>query len=190
MSEESAHLQELRARLAARAEREDLLEVAWRSLDSPLGGLLLAASDRGVVRVAFESEGEDAVLTELAATVSARILYAPARLDPAARALDAYFTGDHTTPNVPIDLRLVHGYRAEVVRALSGIPYGSTVSYAHLAASTGRPKAVRAVGTACARNPLPLLLPCHRVVRSDGNPGSYRGGAAAKAYLLEFEALG
>ncbi|TDO89788.1 methylated-DNA--[protein]-cysteine S-methyltransferase [Enemella evansiae] len=186
--EETERLAALTERFTARAEGAGLIDIAWRTIDSPIGQLLLAATEQGVVRVGFAIEGHDAVLAELAERISPRTLHGPRRLDAAAYRLDHYFTGRHDEPRVPLDLRLTRGYRAEVVRALAGIPYGATVSYAELAADTGRPRAVRAVGTACATNPLPLLLPCHRVVRSDGGTGAYRGGAEAKAYLLEMEA--
>lgn len=193
---EAERLAALTERFTTRAEQDGLVDVAWRTIDSPVGELLLAATEQGVVRVGFAVEGRDTVLAELAAKVSPRTLHSPRRLDAAAYRLDDYFTGraaghsghPGTDADVPLDLRLTYGYRAEVVRALAGIPYGTTVSYAELAAGTGRPKAVRAVGTACATNPLPLLLPCHRVVRSDGSTGAYRGGAEAKAYLLRMEA--
>lgn len=181
------HLDDLHARLVARAGDEGLLDITYRVLDSPLGPLLLAATERGVVRVGFEGEGHDAVLAELAERVSPRVLLSPARLEEAARALDAYFAGAGPVPEVPLDLRLLSGYRREVVTALPRIPYGTTATYARMAAMTGRPRAVRAVGSACAHNPVPLLLPCHRVVRSDGGEGGYRGGPEAKHVLLELE---
>lgn len=176
------------ADLVARADREGLLDIAYRTLDSPLGPLLLAATGAGVLRVAFEIEDHDAVLTDLAARVSPRILHAPARLDDAARGIEAYLTGRGRAVEVPVDLTLLRGYRREVVMTLPRIGYGTTASYAHLAELTGRPRAVRAVGSACANNPVPLLLPCHRVVRSDGSAGGYRGGPQAKRALLELEA--
>lgn len=177
----------LHARLVTRAADEGLLDVAYRVLDSPLGALLVAATPEGVVRVGFEVEGHDAVLADLAERVSPRVLQAPARLDDVARGLDGYFSGG-PAPEVPLDLRLLHGYRREVVTTLPGIPFGRTATYAEVAAMTGRPRAVRAVGSACAHNPVPLLLPCHRVVRSDGSEGGYRGGPEAKHALLELEA--
>lgn len=157
-------------------------------MDSPVGALLLAATVEGVVRVAFSSEGFDAVQAELADRVSPRVLVAPRRLDPAARQLDDYFAGGRRQFELPLDWRLVAGYRSEVLHHLAtDVPYGGTASYAALAARTSSPRAVRAVGTACATNPLPLLVPCHRVVRSDGSAGRYRGGPEAKATLLALE---
>ena len=176
-----------RARLAHAAEAEGLLDVTYRVVATPVGDVLVAAAESGVLRVAFEVQGHGLALEELAATVSPRVLAGGRRLDPVVRQLDEYFAGARTRFDVPLDLRLVHGFRGEVVRRLGSVPYGTTVTYAGLAAATGRPAAVRAVGTACARNPLPLLLPCHRVVRSDGAPGQYAGGAAAKRTLLDLE---
>jgi len=178
----------LRERLAAAAERDGLLDVAYRTVDSPIGGLLLAATEEGLLRVAFEIEDQDAVLASLADAVSPRILAAPARLDPVARQLDEYFTRRRRTFDVPLDFRLTKGFRRAVLAHLVAIPYGRTESYAEVAAASGSPRAVRAVGTACATNPLPLVVPCHRVVRSDGTSGNYRGGEEAKRDLLALEA--
>lgn len=180
-------LARLHADLVERAARDGLLDVAYRVVDSPVGSLLVAAGERGVLRVAFDVQGHDAALQELAARVSPRVLAGGRRLDPVLRELDEYFAGRRRTFDVPVDLRLLTGFRREVVLSLPDVPYGATASYAQVAAATGRPAAVRAVGTACARNPVPLLLPCHRVVRSDGTPGRYAGGDAAKTTLLALE---
>ncbi|HEY0638811.1 MAG TPA: methylated-DNA--[protein]-cysteine S-methyltransferase [Pseudonocardiaceae bacterium] len=181
----------LRRRLAAEAEAHGLLDVAHATVDSPVGPLLLAATERGLVRVAFEDvEDHDAVLAGLAGTVSPRVLRAPGRLDPVARELDEYFAGRRTAFDVPLDLRLASGFRRRVLDRLPDIGYGRTASYAAVAALAGSPRAVRAVGTACATNPVPIVVPCHRVVRADGAPGGYRGGAAAKTRLLALEAAG
>jgi methylated-DNA-[protein]-cysteine S-methyltransferase len=127
------------------------------------------------------------VLASLATTISPRILRAPRRLDDAARQLDEYFGRRRRTFELALDLQLAHGFRRTVLTHLRDIPYGATESYATVAAATGKPTAVRAVGTACARNPLPLVVPCHRVVRSDGTLGQYGGGAANKERLLRME---
>lgn len=186
---ESAALAALRATLRRRASEEDLLDVAYRRLDSPVGPLLLAATPAGLVRVAFTTvEDPDAVLAALAGAVSPRVLEAPGRLDEVARELDEYFAGRRHGFDVPVDLRLAHGFRRAVLDRLVEVPYAGTVSYAELAARAGSPRAVRAVGTACALNPVPLVVPCHRVVRSDGAPGNYRGGTEAKLRLLALEA--
>jgi methylated-DNA-[protein]-cysteine S-methyltransferase len=180
-------LARLHADLVERAARDGLLDVAYRVVDSPVGSLLVAAGERGVLRVAFDVQGHDAALQELAERVSPRVLAGGRRLDAVLRELDEYFAGRRRAFDVPVDLRLAAGFRREVVLALPDVPYGATASYAQVAAATGRPAAVRAVGTACARNPVPLLLPCHRVVRSDGTPGRYAGGDAAKTTLLALE---
>lgn len=174
--------------LVARAAADGLLDVAYRTVDSPVGPLLLARTPAGVVRVAFAVQDHDAVLQDLAARVSPRVLEAPGALDDVARELDEYFAGARHTFDVPLDLRLTAGFRRSVVEHLPDIPYGRTASYAQVAASAGSPRAVRAVGTACALNPVPLVVPCHRVVRSDGSPGRYAGGDAAKQALLDLEA--
>jgi methylated-DNA-[protein]-cysteine S-methyltransferase len=178
----------LHARLVAAATDSGLLDVAYRTIDSPVGALLLAATDEGVVRVAFDCENHDEVLAALADRVSPRILRAPARLDNVAHQLDEYFAGRRAAFDVALDFRLSAGFRRTVLEQLRRIGYGKTASYAEVAARAGNPKAVRAVGTACALNPLPLVVPCHRVVRSDGAAGNYRGGAQAKLALLALEA--
>ncbi|MGZ4603243.1 MAG: methylated-DNA--[protein]-cysteine S-methyltransferase, partial [Kineosporiaceae bacterium] len=146
------------------------------------------ATPAGLVRDAFPVEDPDAVLDALAAGISPRVLRAPARLDTVARELDEYFAGRRHTFDVPVDLQLAHGFRRAVLERLVEVPYASTVSYGELAARVGSPRASRAVGTACALNPVPLVVPCHRVVHSDGSPGSYRGGPEAKRRLLALEA--
>lgn len=183
----AARMEALRERLVRAALAQDLVDVAYRVVASPLGELLIAGTARGVVRVAFAVENADTVLQELADTVSPRLLAAPRRLDEAARELDEYFDGRRRRFELDLDLRLARGFRLEVLHRLREIGYGSTASYAEVAAGAGHPRAVRAVGTACALNPVPLLIPCHRVVRSDGARGAYRGGAEAKAYLLDLE---
>ncbi|GAA2425961.1 methylated-DNA--[protein]-cysteine S-methyltransferase [Mycolicibacterium llatzerense] len=181
-------LADLHSRLAAAAARDGVLDVAYRTVDSPVGPLLLAATDQGLIRVAYAREDHDAVLQHLADKVSPRILLAPARLDAVARELDEYFGRARRTFDVPLDWRLAAGFRAAVLHHLPEIGYGRTASYADVAALAGSPKAVRAVGTACAKNPLPVVVPCHRVVRSDGAMGGYLGGPEAKRLLLDLEA--
>jgi methylated-DNA-[protein]-cysteine S-methyltransferase len=181
-----ATLDRLHDRLVQAADAD--LDVAFRTLDTPLGELLVAATPAGLVRVAYAAEGHGAVLAALATRISPRLLRAPRRLDEVARQIEAYFAGRRRHFEVPLDLQLAHGFRREVLGQLRTIDYGTTASYASVAAATGRPAAVRAVGTACARNPLPIVIPCHRVIRSDGSPGSYLGGAEAKRTLLAMEA--
>lgn len=182
------HLQWLHDRLSVAATGDGILDIAYRVVDSPLGPLLLAATEAGLVRVAFSSEDHDAVLQGLSDQISPRVLNAPARLDTVARELDDYFARRRRTFDISLDWQLSSGFRAIVLHHLPDIGYGHTASYAALAALAGSPKAVRAVGTACANNPLPLIVPCHRVVRSDGSIGNYRGGAEAKRLLLALEA--
>ncbi|WP_103338932.1 methylated-DNA--[protein]-cysteine S-methyltransferase [Amycolatopsis sp. CA-126428] len=175
-------------RLVADAARQGLLDVAYHIVDSPVGPLLLAATEEGLVRVAFDRQDHDGVLAELAAVISPRILRTPARFEEVTRQLEEYFTGERHAFDVPLDLRLARGFRRAVLAHLAEIAYGTTESYAQVAAAAGSPKAVRAVGTACALNPLPVVVPCHRVVRSDGSYGQYAGGEEAKRALLTMEA--
>lgn len=185
---EEAALARLHSRLTTGAQEHDLLDVAYTVIPSPVGELLLAATPFGLARVAFGREGHDAVLEDLAQRISPRILSAPERLAEPARQLGEYFAGTRQRFELSLDLRLATGFRRTVVEHLSDIAYGSTASYAVVAALAGNPGAVRAAGTACARNPLPVVVPCHRVVRSDGTIGNYLGGSDAKRTLLEMEA--
>lgn len=182
-------LARLHGALEASAARDGVLDVAYTSIDTPLGALLLAATDRGLVRVAYAIEDHDRVLDTLSRRLSPRMLRAPARLDAAARQLDEYFAGSRRDFDLPLDLSLSTTFRRLVQRHLPQIGYGRTASYAQVALSVGNPKAVRAVGTACASNPLPVVLPCHRVVRTDGRLGRYVGGEQAKAALLRLEGV-
>ncbi len=170
-----SELDDLRRRLAAAADDDGLVQVGYRTVDSPLGRLLVAATGAGLVRVAFEAEDHDVVLQELADRIGPRVLRLPSRTDPVARQLDEYFAGRRHGFSVELDLQLVRGFRRDVVVGLADIPYGRTESYAQVAARAGRPSAVRAVGSACSHNPVPVVLPCHRVVRSDGSLGQYTG---------------
>jgi methylated-DNA-[protein]-cysteine S-methyltransferase len=185
---DAATLGRLRAELARRADDEGILDVAYRSIDSPLGPLLVAATPDGLVRVAFADEGHDEVLDALADAISPRLLEAPHRLDTVAAQLDQYFGGRRRTFDLAVDLRLASGFRRRVLAHLREIPFGTTQSYAAVARAVGSPNAVRAAGTACATNPVPVVVPCHRVVRSDGSIGQYRGGVEAKRTLLALEA--
>lgn len=186
---DTALLASLHARLAEAADRDGLLDVAYRVLDSPVGPLLVAATPAGLVRIAFSSEGHDAVLQALSEQISPRVLSAPARLDAVASQLEDYFEGRRHHFDLPLDRQLSQGFRRTVLEHLAtDVDYGTTASYAGLAGLAGSPRAVRAVGTACATNPIPVVVPCHRVVRSDGSMGAYRGGAGAKRLLLDLEA--
>lgn len=183
-----AQLRTLHDRLAASAAADGVLDVAYRTLDTPAGTLLLAATDRGLVRVAWASEGHDQVLETLATRLSPRILNAPTRLDPVARELDEYFAGRRREFDLPLDFSLSTGFRRVVLGCLTDIAYGRTASYAVVAAAAGSPRAFRAVGTACRTNPLPVVVPCHRVIHADGSIGEYLGGPEAKRMLLDLEA--
>ena len=172
----------------ARADREGLVDVAYATTDSPVGPLLLAATHAGLVRVAFAREGDDEVLAHLAAQVAPRVVERPGRLDEARRELDEYFAGRRDHFDLALDWRLSHGFRRTVLeRLVADVPYGRTVSYLELATLVGNPKASRAVGTAMATNPIPIVVPCHRVLRTGGQLGGYGGGLPAKVTLLELE---
>lgn len=183
-----AELRALHDRLADSSADGGVLDVAYRTLDTPVGTLLLAATGQGLVRIAYDTEGHDKALEALAARVSPRILNAPRRLDAAAREIDEYFSGLRRSFDLPLDFSLSTGFRRLVLSHLPDIAYGRTASYAAIAAAAGSPRAARAVGTACATNPLPVVVPCHRVVNSDGSPGRYIGGPAVKQALLALEA--
>lgn len=186
---DEADLRRLHARLVDAAQADGVLDIGYRTVDSPVGTLLLAATELGLVRVAYEVENHDDVLQNLADRISPRVLEAPARLDVVAREFDEYFAGRLHTFDVPLDWRLSSGFRRTVLDHLSDIGYGHTASYATVAGLAGNPKAVRAVGTACATNPLPVVVPCHRVLRSDGTLGGYLGGVQAKRTLLDLESV-
>lgn len=185
---EEATLTRLRTRLQDEADAEGLLDVAYTTIDSPVGRLLLAATPDGLVRVAYAIEDHDRVLDTLARRLSPRVLRAPQRLDPAARELDEYFARRRRSFDLQLDLSLSKGFRQLVQRHLPEIGYGQTRTYGQVAELVGSPKAVRAVGTACATNPLPVVVPCHRVTKADGTQGGYVGGPEAKATLLSLEA--
>lgn len=162
-------------------------EVAYHTLDTPIGPLLLAATAVGLVRVAFECEDFDTVRAELGERLHTHVVLDPERLAGAVTEIGHYFTGTLREFTGPLDQALSSGFRAEVHRYLPQIPYGQTQSYREIAQALGNPGAVRAVGSACATNPLPIIVPCHRVVRSDGSLGGYRGGLEIKRTLLALE---
>jgi methylated-DNA-[protein]-cysteine S-methyltransferase len=175
------------AELARRAAEEGLLDVAYTTVDAPFGRMLVAGTPRGIVRTAFEMEREDDVLTELAERISPRVLEAPARLDGVRRELDEYFEGHRTEFRTPIDWQLSHGFLLRAREACLAIPYGEVRTYRELAAAAGSPEAVRAAGNAMARNPIPIVVPCHRVLRTGGGLGGYGGGLECKRWLLDLE---
>jgi methylated-DNA-[protein]-cysteine S-methyltransferase len=176
-------------RLAARAASEGLLDVAYTTTDSPFGPLLLATTPRGLVRVGLPNQDEEAILADLATRVSPRVLEAAAPLDEARRELDLYFEGRLTNFDLPLDWQLSKDFRRRALRAIARIPYGQTRSYTQIASSAGNERAVRAAGTACGTNPIPVVVPCHRVLRSSGGLGGYGGGLPMKEELLRLEGV-
>jgi methylated-DNA-[protein]-cysteine S-methyltransferase len=174
-------------RLTERAAEEGLLDVAYTTTDSPFGELLLAATPQGLVRVGLPEQEPDEVLEDLAARLSPRVLESPAQLDEAKRELGLYFEGRLTEFDLPLDWSLSHDFRRRVLRAINRIPYGQTRSYMQVAASAGNERAVRAAGSACGANPIPIVVPCHRVLRTGGGLGGYGGGVPMKRALLELE---
>lgn len=181
-------IEQLTANLGAEAEATGLLDVAYTEIDSPVGALILAATERGLVKVGFSATPLDQILDELAASIGTRVMRVPSRFADATRQIGEYFSGERREFSLSLDWRLATGFRLDVQRYLPQIAYGSTASYAEVAQEVGNPNAVRAVGTACAKNPLPIVVPCHRVVRSDGSLGNYAGGAETKRDLLALEA--
>lgn len=187
IADETAHLDALHRSFVSRAVESRVVDATYRTVDSPVGALLLVATEEGLARVAFALEDHDAVLDSIAIRIGPRIVRSGRRLDEPARELDDYFARRRRTFGVPVDLRLAHGFRLDVLRHLCEIPYGRTETYSQVAIAAGSPRAVRAVGTACATNPLPIVVPCHRVLRSDGSLGGYLGGLDVKQRLLDLE---
>jgi methylated-DNA-[protein]-cysteine S-methyltransferase len=177
------------ARLAARAAEEGLLDVAYTTTDSPFGELLLAATPRGLVRLGLPGQDAEELLRDLARRVSPRVLEAPAAFDEARRELDLYFEGRLQDFELPLDWQLSRAFRRRALRTVSHIPYGETRSYMQVAKSAGNERAVRAAGTACGSNPLPIVVPCHRVLRTGGGLGGYGGGLPMKRALLGMEGV-
>jgi methylated-DNA-[protein]-cysteine S-methyltransferase len=175
--------------LAARAAAEGLVDVAYAVAPSPFGDLVVAVTRRGLVRLAYPNEEPGAVLEELAARVSPRVLEVPGRLDPLRRQLDEYFAGRRTRFETPVDLSLVRGFTREVLRATRWIPFGSVRTYRDVATRAGSPNAYRAAGNALGSNPIPIVVPCHRVVHAGGGLGGYTGGLERKVHLLQLEGV-
>jgi methylated-DNA-[protein]-cysteine S-methyltransferase len=182
-------LEQLRAVLARRAAHDGLLDVGYGTYDSPLGPLTVFVTPRGLVRLSYPGEPIDHQLDELAALISPRVMAAPERTDDVRRQLDAYFGGTRRDFELPIDWRLLRGFRADVLRATSRIPFGSVVSYRDVAAAAGSANAYRAAGNALGSNPIPIVVPCHRVVHSGGGLGGYTGGLERKQFLLRLEGV-
>jgi methylated-DNA-[protein]-cysteine S-methyltransferase len=177
------------ARLARGAADAGLLDVAYARMDSPLGELLVAVTPRGLVRVAYEDERDDAVLAELAERVSPRMLHAPERTDAVRRELATYFAHRRRAFETPVDWSLVRGFARGVLGATARVPYGEVTTYSAMAAAAGSPRAYRAAGNALGSNPIPIVVPCHRVLHADGGLGGYAGGLDRKRRLLELEGV-
>ena len=178
----------LRGDLADEAERSGLIDVAFEHHDTPLGAVIVGATREGLVRVGLPSEDSGDVLEQLAERISPRVLRASRdSLVQTRRQLDEYFGHERRAFDIPLDWRLTSGFRRDVLRATEQIPYGQTASYRDVATRAGSPNAVRAAGSALATNPLPIVVPCHRVLRTGGGLGQYRGGPEAKAQLLTLE---
>jgi len=182
-------LAQLRAVLARRAAQDGLLDVAYGTYDSPLGPLTVFVTPRGLVRLSYPGEPVDDQLDELATLISPRVMAAPERTDDVRRQLDDYFGGTRRDFELPIDWRLLRGFRADVLRATSQIPFGSVISYRDVAAAAGSPNAYRAAGNALGSNPIPIVVPCHRVVHAGGGLGGYTGGLERKQFLLRLEGV-
>ena len=176
--------------LADRAAAEGLLDVAYATVGSPFGPLLIAVTPRGLVRINLPAYDPEETLEELAARISPRVIEAPGRLDEVRRQLDLYFEGKLKEFDLPLDWQLSRDFRQRALRAIYRIPYGKTRSYTEIARSAGNERAVRAAGTACGSNPIPIVVPCHRVLRSGGALGGYGGGLPMKEALLEMERAG
>ncbi len=174
--------------LTSAAVDAGLLDVAYATLDGPLGHLLLAATPAGLLRIAYgETATDDAVLADLATRISPRVLRAPRRLDHVRRELDEYFAGRRRDFGLDLDLRLMTAFAQRVLMAAGTIPYGATRTYRQVATAAGSPRGFRAAGNALGSNPLPIVLPCHRVLPSAGGLGGYAGGAERKRALLAIE---
>ena len=184
----SGNWSKLRQTVVESADRSRLLELTYERHDSPFGSLLVVAGESGILRIALAPEPEPEVLDDLARRISPRIGRTGREVTTEARRqLDRYFAGELRTFDLPLDWRLTRAFRREVLRQTAAIPYGATASYTEVATGAGNPRAVRAAGTALATNPLPILVPCHRVLRSDGKVGAYLGGSEMKSALLAME---
>jgi methylated-DNA-[protein]-cysteine S-methyltransferase len=174
--------------LATRASEEGLLDVAYATVDTPVGGMVVAATKRGLVRIALPGERLDDVLIRLAEDISPRVIGYPRRLDEARRELEQYFEGKRQRFELPLDWRLSHpGFYRRVLRATAKVPFGEVITYTDAAERAGSPRAFRAAGSALGSNPIPIVVPCHRVVRAGGDIGNYGGGPEMKRFLLELE---
>ncbi len=177
--------------VAATAQEAGLLDVAYCPHETPVGRLLLASTPAGVVRLAYSEDDEDdqRVLATLARKVSPRILAAGARLDQARRELDEYFAGRRRRFELALDWQLTRGFGRDVLRATARIPFGGVSNYLRVAGEAGSPRGARAAGNALGANPLPIIVPCHRVLTTGGGLGGYTGGTWRKQVLLQLEGV-
>ena len=173
--------------LRRRAEADGLVDIAYTTVDSPMGQMLVAATARGLVALGLPRSSQDQILWELSRRVSPRLLEAPERLDGVRRELHEYFEGKRKTFEMPVDWQLIHGFHTAVLRQTARIPYGSVSTYKEMAVRAGSPLAARAAGNALATNPIPIVIPCHRVLATGGGLGGYGGGLDMKKWLLELE---
>lgn len=175
------------ARLTETAAEAGVLDVAYGLVDSPLGPLVAAVTPRGLVTLAYERGQLEGILERIASRLSPRILEAPARLDRVRRELDEYFAGRRRDFELDIDWRLTRGFTQKVLRTTARIDFGKVLTYREVADRAGSPRAVRAAGNALGANPMPIVVPCHRVVPTAGGVGNYTGGAERKQFLLRLE---
>ena len=176
-------------RLSRRALDDGLVDVGYGRVDSPLGPLTVAATPRGVLRIAYPANDPDHVLEELAARVSPRLLEAPSLIEGVRRELDEYFEGKRERFDLPLDWTLTRGFNRRVLRATARLGFGEVATYADMAVRAGSPRAVRAAGNALGSNPLPIVVPCHRILRTGGGLGGYTGGLDKKEFLLSLEGV-
>ncbi len=179
----------LRAAIAQRAAEDGLLDVAYGTYESPLGPLTVFVTPRGLVRLSYPGEPIESQLDELAALISPRVMAAPERTDEVRRQLDGYFGGTRRDFDLPVDWRLLRGFRGQVLKATARIPFGAVSSYREIATRAGSPNAYRAAGNALGSNPVPIVVPCHRVLHAGGGLGGYTGGLERKRFLLELEGV-
>ncbi len=176
-------------RFAERAAEKGLVDVAYALVDSPLGKLLAARTKRGLVELAYGGEQPDPLLAELSEKLSPRVLEAPGRLDDVRRQLDEYFEGRRTDFELPIDWSLSRGFTQRILQATAKVPFGELATYRDMATRAGNERAVRAAGNALGSNHMPIVVPCHRIVRTGGALGGYTGGLERKEFLLRLEGV-
>ena len=175
------------ARFVKAAEKENLVDVVFARIDSPFGELLVASTPKGVVQLSLHGYDQNETLEDLAAKVSPRIFESPKRLDPVRKQLDEYFAGKRRSFDIDLDWQLSHGFALRVLKATARIPYGAVSSYREMADKAGTVRATRAAGNALGGNAIPVIVPCHRVLRTGGGLGGYGGGLAMKEALLKME---